>query len=120
METVKARVRSFFWEDNQWRLRLYIPGFGCYRAIGRYIIQAFSVNVDSRCTVTKGSYTIDRFDYNALHQVWEPETEYGRWTWIFEITSRGRTLFCLAVESVSVPRKFKQKQSPTKIRRNLL
>ncbi|XP_028172330.1 uncharacterized protein LOC114361482 [Ostrinia furnacalis] len=87
METVKGKVRSSFWEDNQWKLRLLIPGFSCLRAITRNIAQALKFKINSKCTITEGSSTVDRFDYDALHQAWEPETEYGRWTWQYELTS---------------------------------
>ncbi|KAL0849847.1 hypothetical protein ABMA28_011785 [Loxostege sticticalis] len=93
VQNAKVRARNFIWEDDRWKLRIRIPGFGCYRQIFRLFIQALNVDVDiSKCAVKPSpSVAVKKFDFNTVMHAWELEKEYGLWMWIFEITSSSKS-----------------------------
>ncbi|KAL0867979.1 hypothetical protein ABMA27_008646 [Loxostege sticticalis] len=105
MQTIGAgRVRSFIWEDEQWTQNMHALGFGCNRQIFHLFIQLVNWKMNfNKCAVEKGSGTFSRFDYNLFQHALEPETYYGRWRWLYEATSKGKSITCLAVETIVNP-----------------
>ncbi|KAL0867975.1 hypothetical protein ABMA27_008642 [Loxostege sticticalis] len=99
-----VKLRSYYWEDGKWNIRLTIPALSLNRGVVAFAIQAFGFRYFSKNnTVVKSPPTRFNVNANRLQHVWERQTFYGQWMWLLQVVADRKSLFCLAIKTDVAP-----------------
>ncbi|KAL0818493.1 hypothetical protein ABMA28_008948 [Loxostege sticticalis] len=102
----EIRSRLFFWEDEEWKMRVIIPSMSDDRVIFRIIIKAFgSKYYYKNHTLPKGPLKHFLVNTNWLSHAWEREKAYGLWMWVIQAVKAQKTIFCNVFKLDVVPLK---------------